>query len=108
MELRQTGCGGDPREPRLAAEVFLDVADGARHAGEIAAVEKVIGSFSVCNLHGCDDSEAHGGRDPILAVKIYGQRCGCGQRATATPTPIETTSSNVTVSPINTRRMAES
>jgi len=38
----------------------------------------------------------------------YGQRCECGQRATATPTPIETTTSNVTVSPINTRRIAES
>ena len=38
----------------------------------------------------------------------YGHRCGYGQRATATPTPIETTTSNVTVSPINTRRMAAS
>jgi len=38
----------------------------------------------------------------------YGHRCGCGQRATATPTPIETTTSNVTVSPIKTRRMAAS
>src|SRR6516225_4291518 len=55
MEFRQSGGRGDRCEPRLLPEVRIDVADGARDAREIAAVDEGVGSARVREVHARDD-----------------------------------------------------
>ena len=120
VKFRQARGGGDRREARLRAEVAVDVADRARDAVEIAAVEETAGTV----VHG-SHSRARGAGGPTRFLRCWQRRGArrpsvtlprdarsvghrCGQRATITPMPTETTSRATRVSPIRTRRIAPS